>query len=961
MLTLKRLIVFAVCIVIAGGAAAVVAPKDGGKMPRAYFDMKAKDPKAFMFQRAWVQKAMRIKRQREAFLSVNGPQAVVGMPQEYAVSGTIQVPVLLCEFANVPGPFDSVAVQNQLFDNSSGTVTEYYDEVSYGNLTMTGTVYDWATLSQNDTYYEGIPAPPDYCNGLCASGQMGQLLTETLDAKDPAVDFSQYDNDGPDGIPDSGDDDGFVDFVAFVHPEFGGECGGNNNLWSHQWVYSGWFTPSLPYETDDPAAGGGFIKVNEYTLMPVLDCDGASLNEIGVFCHEFGHALGLPDLYDTSGGSYGIGHWGIMGSGNWNTPSSPAHPCAWTRMEMGWVTPTDVDWQGGIETIDAIATPPGEVFRLGFTFDRFRRSDECVINGSYSLYCGLTIQEGAYRGWSTAALDNGYGNMWEETIEREFSFDGTTPVNFSYECRFDTEAMWDWAYTVIEVDGTESVLDAFTGVNDSIANHELSSYLSVLTPPATYKIKFRGVSDHSWSDEDGDYNSDCGMFVVDDVSVSGGGESYSTDFETYVDGWHQSPAENERKEYWLVENRQKIGYDAQLHGEGLLITHVDQTVAKSTMGNSGSVKGVFVEEADGQWHLRKKTNRGDAGDVYPGSSNNTVFDSTTTPTAWTNTYALTQIEVSGISPSGDPMTAFMRAGDPAPTTTTVAPGSIDNNLTAVDVAVTGDDIKHGATFYFTLGGGARSGPDGAPTDSGDIVATSIRWIDPIRIEGTINVYSKSGGDWDLVITNPDGQEYTQTGALHINQLVAAQLQQATIDVVGDGIRLVYVLHDREPGETIRLSRSLVPDARWTVIADDLQPTSDDEQRYEFVDDGVEPGRTYYYKLDVVSDRDGIRELHRGNATVPAGKLTLAQNSPNPFNPTTSISFYLPKRTKVRMEVYDIAGRLVTRLASGIFEAGPHRVEWNGTNAAGTPVGSGIYLYRMIAGKQMMSRKMMLLK
>jgi hypothetical protein len=322
---------------------------------------------------------------------------------------------------------------------------------------------------------------------------------------------------------------------------------------------------------------------------------------------------------------------------------------------------------------------------------------------------------------------------------------------------------------------------------------------------------------------------------------------------------------------------------------------------------------------------------------------------------------LTQIEVSGISPSGSPMTAFMRAGDPAPTAVTVNPGSTDNDLTALDVAVAGTDIKQGATFYFTFGGTARSGPSGAPTDSEDIVAESIAWVDHTRIEGTLNVYSKSGGDWDLVITNPDGQEYTLASALSITQVVAVQLQQATIDIIGDDIRLAYELYDREPGETIRLSRSLVPDAHWTVIMNDLRPLSDGEQRYEYIDTAVSPGKTYYYKLDVVSASDGIRELHRGNATVPAGELKLAQNAPNPFNPTTSISFYLPKRMEVRMEVFDVAGRLVTRLAGGIYEAGPHRVEWDGTNANGVPVGSGIYIYRFVTGKRVMSKKMMLLK
>ena len=110
------------------------------------------------------------------------------------------------------------------------------------------------------------------------------------------------------------------------------------------------------------------------------------------------------------------------------------------------------------------------------------------------------------------------------------------------------------------------------------------------------------------------------------------------------------------------------------------------------------------------------------------------------------------------------------------------------------------------------------------------------------------------------------------------------------------------------------------------------------------------------------EEDGkVRELHRGNAAVPAGEMKLAQNFPNPFNPTTTISFYLPDRVKVRLEVFNVSGRLVTRLGDGVFSAGPHQVGWNGTDANGTPVSSGMYVYRLTAGNRTMSKKMILLK
>ena len=67
---------------------------------------------------------------------------------------------------------------------------------------------------------------------------------------------------------------------------------------------------------------------------------------MGVFAHEFGHALGLPDLYDTTGVSEGVGEWSLMGSGSWLGISKdgdrPAHLDSWSKSVLGWVSPTQV-------------------------------------------------------------------------------------------------------------------------------------------------------------------------------------------------------------------------------------------------------------------------------------------------------------------------------------------------------------------------------------------------------------------------------------------------------------------------------------------------------------------------------------------------------------------------------------------------------------------------------------------
>ena len=95
-------------------------------------------------------------------------------------------------------------------------------------------------------------------------------------------------------------------------------------------------------------------------------------------------------------------------------------------------------------------------------------------------------------------------------------------------------------------------------------------------------------------------------------------------------------------------------------------------------------------------------------------------------------------------------------------------------------------------------------------------------------------------------------------------------------------------------------------------------------------------------------------------TVPAS-FALSQNYPNPFNPTTNIEFALPQHETVKLEVYDILGRLVTTLANNDMPAGTYKVVWNGKDSRGQSVASGLYLYRLQAGSFTAVKKMLMLK
>ncbi|WP_446012098.1 M6 family metalloprotease domain-containing protein [Candidatus Electrothrix sp.] len=151
------------------------------------------------------------------------------------------------------------------------------------------------------------------------------------------------------------------------------------DIWSKHWTLSQAKTyyndGTGEYTTNDTAACGS-VKVNDFIIQPELSSEGG-LNTIGVFAHEYGHVLGLPDLYDTDDprdsniASKGVGDWCLMGSGSWNKSvregsrdgDSPAHFSAWCKYKLGWVKPTVVTGTLVNESINA-ASRQADVYQF---------------------------------------------------------------------------------------------------------------------------------------------------------------------------------------------------------------------------------------------------------------------------------------------------------------------------------------------------------------------------------------------------------------------------------------------------------------------------------------------------------------------------------------------------------------------------------------------------------------------
>ncbi len=304
----------------------------GTRPPPGYYRTLASDPTAFRFRRG---RALRMRVLMSQSVQP-GPALTLG-PREGPVTGTFVIPVLLGLFSDTPTipPYDADTIRARYFGKGPGTVTSFYSEMSGGKVDFEGDPMGWIRSDVSEAQATGDQS------GLI-SGTAAVFVANLL-SKVTGVDWGQYDNDGPDGVPNSGDDDGWVDALAVIQPSYGAECDqSTDHIWSHKWSLSS--GGAKVDTTTTPSASGGFIKIDDYFIQPIYACNKSTLNQIGVFSHESGHAFGLPDLYDTYAGDgthQGDGNWDLMATGAWGcdgrTPQSPCHMGAWSKSMLGWV------------------------------------------------------------------------------------------------------------------------------------------------------------------------------------------------------------------------------------------------------------------------------------------------------------------------------------------------------------------------------------------------------------------------------------------------------------------------------------------------------------------------------------------------------------------------------------------------------------------------------------------------
>ena len=303
----------------------------GRQLPAGYYERVRRDPGFFELRRGWR------NRVPAGTSPVDGSAAI--LPAE----GEMRMVVVMTLFSDSPEPpFATSVIEQQLFGaNPLGNLTQFYQENSGGKASLTGTVKPWVRVAVTRQQAVGISM------GLGEDAAMGEYLVDAVAQLDETTNFGQYDNDGPDGVPNSGDDDGYVDVAVFQFTEIAASCGGNG-VWPHRSAIRGW--TGSPYVTDDLAPGGQPVKVDDYIIQSAVNCGGQPQN-IATIAHETGHAFGLPDFYDATGGilpsqrRWVLGCWTLMAAGAWGCGDGsslghvtrPPHMGAFEKVVLEWV------------------------------------------------------------------------------------------------------------------------------------------------------------------------------------------------------------------------------------------------------------------------------------------------------------------------------------------------------------------------------------------------------------------------------------------------------------------------------------------------------------------------------------------------------------------------------------------------------------------------------------------------
>lgn len=491
------------------------------------------------------------------------------------------------------------------------SMKQYYLEQSGGSMIVQGKVAGWYTLPQTAAYYG---AEQGSANDVRPRNAVAHALQ--LAAKDPSInlaDFDKTDRYDLDGDGNYDEPDGIIDHLMVIHAGVGQEAGGgslgSDAIWSHRWNLGGLY--KIP---------GTSFSAYDYTIEPE---DGAA----GVFAHEFGHDLGLPDEYDTeytSSSGEPISNWSIMSSGSWAGTIGGTEPTGFSPYAReyfqavyggNWQKAVNIDYnslsKAGARVTLRQASEQGQVVRINLP-------DKAHVltvptSGKYAYWGGTSHDEAPIKTDMTAVVD----------------LTGKTEAALTFKTWYDIEEGWDFASVQVREKGAAE----WTYLQGNITTTEHDPAADVVVP--------HGITGHSDAWVDGmfdlsafagkeieiklEYETDSYVFgagwYVDDIQITADGSVILADdaegtSQFAMNGFDKNSGTVYAGHYYLIEWRNHHGVDKGLAHIGVL----GQTLAY----DPGMVVWYVDEYFTDNW-----------GGVHPGEGFLSVVDADQNNLTWT--------------------------------------------------------------------------------------------------------------------------------------------------------------------------------------------------------------------------------------------------------------------------------------------------------------------------------------
>jgi immune inhibitor A len=475
--------------------------------------------------------------------------------------------------------YDRDYFQDLYFGSGKGvdSVKTYYEKQSSGRYSVEGEVSDWVKVPYNEARYGNNACGDTNCpsvwnvvsDGLDAwvSQQKAAGRTDAQIKADVAR-FDEWDRYDFDGDGDFNEPDGYIDHFQIVHAgedeSAGGGAQGTDAIWAHRWYAFG--TDAGATGPENNKLGGAKIGdtgiwVGDYTVQP-------ENGGLGVYAHEYGHDLGLPDHYDTAGGENSTGFWTLMSSGSWlgtgrnEIGDLPGDMTAWDKLQLGWLN------------YDRAKAGVDSWHKLGVAEYNTKHKQALVVELPKKAVTTelVTPAEGKTQWWS------GSGNNLKNTLTRSVDLTGKASASLTLDGWYEIEANYDYLYTEVSTDGGANwtALDGTVdgkpiprdgsdkpALHGTVDGYKKLAYSLDAYAGKKFDLRFR-------------YQTDGGLamkgFAADRITVTADGapvfsdDAESADAAWTANGFSRMGASftQDYAQYYIAENRQYVSYDKTL-------------------------------------------------------------------------------------------------------------------------------------------------------------------------------------------------------------------------------------------------------------------------------------------------------------------------------------------------------------------------------------------------------------